>query len=105
MAGAINGSSPHTWGIPGRVRFGILYPRFIPTYVGHTGSRVNGKISKTVHPHIRGAYKQIHLWLYDMNGSSPHTWGIRKEGGERMIDLRFIPTYVGHTSISRNLKP
>ena len=34
---ARDGSSPHTWGIPGNDRSTIHTLRFIPTYVGHTG--------------------------------------------------------------------
>ena len=31
-------------------------------------------------------------------GSSPHTWGIRIGSIRSFVFLRFIPTYVGHTS-------
>ena len=72
------GSSPHTWGI-------LLASSFcVPPL--------------TVHPHIRGAYAQraaANKWVY---GSSPHTWGIPAHPISRNQLLRFIPTYVGHTS-------
>ena len=115
------GSSPHTWGIrpaPGprqRTR------RFIPTYVGHTRSKsptrwagavhphirgayyrgmrpvVAGSRPRPVHPHIRGAYTERQARLHAANGSSPHTWGIRKTSVPAQPAVGFIPTYVGHT--------
>ena len=93
----LHGSSPHTWGIRCRENHRICSTRFIPTYVGHTVSRIlpGGMIS--VHPHIRGAY-----WVSKMqetleDGSSPHTWGILGRGACDRGGDRFIPTYVGHT--------
>lgn len=91
-------SSPHTWGIRGR----ILSIVFLP-----------------VHPHLCWAYPSLHLAAISQNGSSPHTWGIpavrafmapafpvhphiRGAYGHRCRDgahaQRFIPTYVGHTA-------
>ena len=52
----MSGSSPHTWGILVLVLFIPRNLRFIPTYVGHTGFPWEKSKSKTVHPHIRGAY-------------------------------------------------
>ena len=91
-------SSPHTWGIRGR----ILSIVFLP-----------------VHPHLRGAYPYKKSADFTAYGSSPHTWGIpavrafmapafpvhphiRGAYGHRCRDgahaQRFIPTYVGHTA-------
>ena len=53
---SINGSSPHTWGIPVRQDNDRHSGRFIPTYVGHTLLK-SGPKRRT-------------------SGSSPHTWGI-----------------------------
>ena len=53
-------SSPHTWGIRGR----ILSIVFLP-----------------VHPHLCWAYPSLHLAAISQNGSSPHTWGIRQVRG------------------------
>ena len=50
--------------------------RFIPTYVGHTGFPLNGMKIYSVHPHIRGAYLSDQVDGVNINGSSPHTWGI-----------------------------
>ena len=74
------GSSPHTWGI------------HCP--LCHT-LRCN-----TVHPHIRGAYDQPTAGGEGHPGSSPHTWGIQGAASMGGFQRRFIPTYVGHTSIS-----
>ena len=70
-------SSPHTWGIRGR----ILSIVFLP-----------------VHPHLCWAYPSLHLAAISQNGSSPHTWGIRKYVLNFKRCRRFIPTYVGHTT-------
>ncbi len=35
----------------------------------------------------------------DSSGSSPHTWGIRFGLALLPFDIRFIPTYVGHTPV------
>ena len=71
----LNGSSPHTWG------HWSCWP---------------GPFS--VHPHIRGAYGTVKLVLIDSTGSSPHTWGIQDAVAHLRCQLRFIPTYVGHTA-------
>lgn len=72
-------SSPHTWGIRGR----ILSIVFLP-----------------VHPHLCWAYPSLHLAAISQNGSSPHTWGIRQHPAYVGLPGRFIPTYVGHTKFS-----
>ena len=69
-------SSPHTWGIRGR----ILSIVFLP-----------------VHPHLCWAYPSLHLAAISQNGSSPHTWGIQVAPRPFVVGSRFIPTYVGHT--------
>ena len=77
-------SSPHTWGIRGR----ILSIVFLP-----------------VHPHLCWAYPSLHLAAISQNGSSPHTWGIHGILCERLPDSRFIPTYVGHTRCAKRRWP
>ena len=52
--------------------------------------------SKTVHPHIRGAYYLLTSMDSSFAGSSPHTWGIWGYHPRRPVRIRFIPTYVGH---------
>ena len=94
----LGGSSPHTWGIrsgPASCRSKF---RFIPTYVGHTEREQEPGTSRTVHPHIRGAYYKCEGWSTMIHGSSPHTWGIPGVLGSPLPCQRFIPTYVGHTN-------
>ena len=74
------GSSPHTWGIP--------------CIAWQT------KTTTTVHPHIRGAYAVMLVKPVPDLGSSPHTWGILEIADRDTGDVRFIPTYVGHTILS-----
>ena len=60
-----------------------------------------------VHPHIRGAYQPIKFPDGNRLGSSPHTWGIQSMTQREMFEMRFIPTYVGHTmgSLERPAPP
>ena len=92
------GSSPHTWGILDDNKESKTKDRFIPTYVGHTGATQHQNDTRSVHPHIRGAYWKMTLWRWLVVGSSPHTWGIRLRHLIQRRVSRFIPTYVGHTN-------
>ena len=94
---ASTGSSPHTWGIRRICPFAASRLRFIPTYVGHTGSGTPALSRYAVHPHIRGAYALGTTGVLGKIGSSPHTWGIRSYSLAASAVMRFIPTYVGHT--------
>ena len=58
---------------------------------------------RTVHPHIRGAYHGDQVPGLRPLGSSPHTWGILFLLFVGFTKVRFIPTYVGHTS-SENVR-
>ena len=98
-------SSPHTWGIRLTWRREQKLFRFIPTYVGHTKAGDSLAKRYAVHPHIRGAYgdpSPACCWLV---GSSPHTWGIQVLFHGLSLQLRFIPTYVGHTSFCGPVTP
>ena len=112
-----HGSSPHTWGIRHPQTRNQRPLRFIPTYVGHTNLTQYDTGSYAVHPHIRGAYSagsgcqspldgsSPHTWGIRIfvthsgtpSGSSPHTWGIPQADSIHAGEGRFIPTYVGHT--------
>ena len=72
--------------------------RFIPTYVGHTSCCPPTWTLRAVHPHIRGAYPLRSNGLRNFIGSSPHTWGILSVSAFDGQVIRFIPTYVGHTT-------
>ena len=110
-------SSPHTWGIRGRILsivFLPVHPHLCWAYPSlhlaaisqngsspHTwgilsGSAVSGRFS-AVHPHIRGAYSGPSGNTGPSAGSSPHTWGIPENVIPVSPAERFIPTYVGHT--------
>ena len=93
------GSSPHTWGIPVASDPLLEAVRFIPTYVGHTCRCCPGPATRSVHPHIRGAYCLAPRKRVRSLGSSPHTWGILFRRVQQRQHLRFIPTYVGHTKL------
>ena len=117
------GSSPPMLGIPLSAPGGDLSKWFIPTYVGHT-DQVHGhrgvvwfiptyvghtravnpvNIYCPVHPHIRGAYRKSCKNPLFQLGSSPHTWGIHMDPCAGVLQLRFIPTYVGHTRVKNLL--
>ena len=95
---SIFGSSPPTWGIPAFLVVVVQQDRFIPTYVGHTSHCLPHFLSASVHPHLRGAYPARRRARLTLPGSSPPTWGIRSDGNSVCQGMRFIPTYVGHTS-------
>ena len=80
---------------------GGLQGRFIPTYVGHTVDTETDSIHGAVHPHIRGAYLGFGFFGGFLDGSSPHTWGIQFDDTTYQPERRFIPTYVGHTTIKQ----
>ena len=89
---------PHLRGAYGLGCVSLVYQdRFIPTYVGHTGSIVCSLVWDSVHPHLRGAYIGPPWKPRSTTGSSPPTWGIRGICSEGLCGPRFIPTYVGHT--------
>ena len=95
---AASGSSPHTWGILNPADYADMTVRFIPTYVGHTPVDCRAGQRPSVHPHIRGAYAGHGRHTLTSVGSSPHTWGILVAQSADGLEVRFIPTYVGHTS-------
>ena len=90
-------SSPHTWGIRGRILSIVFlpvhphlcwaYPSLHLAAISQNGSSPHtwgipscpqwSSPCSAVHPHIRGAYMGRPAKIYVKNGSSPHTWGIR----------------------------
>ena len=97
--GRFSGSSPHTWGIHRQASGYQRKLRFIPTYVGHTFTAADFDDFFAVHPHIRGAYQVAAQLREVVPGSSPHTWGIPDIQPKQRSNVRFIPTYVGHTTL------
>ena len=70
------GSSPRTWGTPGRPERAAVAVRFIPTHVGN-------------------AADQQHDYQV-LDGSSPRTWGTHQRALRGRKAIRFIPTHVGN---------
>ena len=92
-------------GIPLSAPGGDLSKWFIPTYVGHTWADLLKFMSRTVHPHIRGAYCNPLSANGLRCGSSPPTWGIQGQLMYFVRRFRFIPTYVGHTRCAKRRWP
>ncbi len=78
--------------------------RFIPTHVGNTRQRQEERHVLPVHPHACGEH--FIIWDKDNsgNGSSPRMWGTQYARGAGKKSCRFIPTHVGNTGFSRNLR-
>ena len=94
---AINGSSPHKWGILLVAQLGLFFDRFIPTQVGNTRPQTNAPRFHSVHPHTSGEYGSGFCFGPCVAGSSPHKWGILALGLAGEAVYRFIPTQVGNT--------
>ncbi len=95
------GSSPRTWGILPRPPRLDVFQRFIPTNVGNTSAPLRAKSLEAVHPHERGEYCSALTPPAPFRGSSPRTWGIHRHRDAGASWLRFIPTNVGNTRVSR----
>ena len=96
----ILGSSPHTWRILFNAFASGHNSRIISTYVENTHPKLNLKMRKMDHLHIRGEYYFQTLKVYNLLGSSPHTWRILVSAMVAAIGLRIISTYVENTSYS-----
>ena len=95
------GSSPRVWGILWNNTHNRIQTRFIPTRVGNTCSTSAEAWACAVHPHACGEYLARRLRIVPVSGSSPRVWGILGQLPKRHNGLRFIPTRVGNTFISR----
>ena len=71
--------------------------RSIPTCVGFTDRGLNGMMTLTVHPHVRGVYWFDGSASYYEYGPSPRAWGLQDENGSECVCIRSIPTCVGFT--------
>ena len=93
------GSSPRAWGTPFREARSRRCSRFIPTGVGNSYGINYGRRNSTVHPHGRGELSAAERKSQHGFGSSPRAWGTRACGLRHSVQLRFIPTGVGNSSI------
>ena len=75
VAAAKSGSSPHGWGTLFQTYPPSHMLRFIPTRVGNSRIRENGKLSLPVHPHTGGELLGFLALAVVPLGSSPHGWG------------------------------
>ena len=96
-AHATTGSSPRTWGTPGRPETQMRTHRFIPTHVGNTCGPGSVPRAMAVHPHARGEHQSGVAGAVAPDGSSPRTWGTPAVAERGVGQNRFIPTHVGNT--------
>ena len=87
------------WGTRDNNRFGYRQSRFIPTYVGNTISKGALRTPAPVHPHVCGEHSCAGTFDFCSGGSSPRMWGTRKYKCCCRSPKRFIPTYVGNTTL------
>jgi len=89
------GPSPRAWGLERPPEAGCIRVRSIPTCVG-LGTRARRLArSRSVHPHVRGAWVRRRTVRRRAVGPSPRAWGL--DGG-RLVERpssRSIPTCVG----------
>ena len=91
------GSSPHTRGALVMVTHTFYYIRIIPAYAGSTAHAWKRVCARGDHPRIRGEHTRSHAQRGWGGGSSPHTRGARRPGGENPLRARIIPAYAGST--------
>ncbi len=92
------GSSPRTWGTLTLVGTTQSIFRFIPTYMGNAGLPRQLPLPSPVHPHVHGERLCRACHSPNYYGSSPRTWGTRREGSPADGRDRFIPTYMGNAA-------
>ena len=92
-----HGSSPRTWGTRSSRNCASSTRRFIPTHVGNTHAKDRSGRAQTVHPHARGEHSGVLPMSLPAHGSSPRTWGTRRDVALLALHVRFIPTHVGNT--------
>ena len=72
--------------------------------MGNTSLLVVRRRAETVHPHACGEHCYFGLQLSALGGSSPRVWGTHQGRSQLCTCLRFIPTRVGNTPQSNDLK-
>ena len=93
------GSSPRMWGTHTKVLNGQKNMRFIPTYVGNTRKGGGRQTITPVHPHVCGEHLDRGHNRQLARGSSPRMWGTLDFVPIFFNFPRFIPTYVGNTTL------
>ena len=73
--GKTGGSSPRGWGTRDLIVLGDHRLRFIPTWVGNTSWGISNSSKPSVHPHVGGEHRCLHISLTNQGGSSPRGWG------------------------------
>ena len=93
----VEGSPPHTWGIPKESLTNAGMDRITPTYMGNTDQTDRRKSSTGDHPHIHGEYVAVPNGALAASGSPPHTWGIPVAEVQNKANEGITPTYMGNT--------
>ena len=89
------GPSPRAWGKSTIQEQSAEPYRSIPTCVGKINGAKIKKISKTVHPHVRGENCKGDKSASTHHGPSPRAWGKSSVAYKELLYLRSIPTCVG----------
>ena len=98
VSSVAKGSSPHTRGLPYVAGNHGREVGIIPAYAGPTLPVSGRRRPSWDHPRIRGAYCRIHREPMHLEGSSPHTRGLRCNSLIGLPCRRIIPAYAGPTA-------
>ena len=99
------GSSPRSWGTPVEIAEADADGRFIPTLVGNAVASTRRPGRSPVHPHARGERARMAAYSSRCSGSSPRSWGTRRDVARRARVGRFIPTLVGNAPYGASQAP
>ena len=94
----LEGSSPHTRGLRPRREVWRCFCGIIPAHAGFTSTRSVGVSGRGDHPRTRGVYFQRFDYGFDLEGSSPHTRGLRPRREVWRCFCGIIPAHAGFTS-------
>ena len=97
------GSPPHTRGIPFAFSINSLRSGITPAYAGNTKGFSCATSTCWDHPRIRGEYPIFIQILMFLQGSPPHTRGIRIHILELLKAIGITPAYAGNTVTSDSL--
>src|SRR5699024_3075478 len=70
------GPSPRAWGLETKLGWDPTSWRSIPTCVGLGCTRAGHHRTRTVHPHVRGAWRTSCSGVSSDGGPSPRAWGL-----------------------------